>query len=762
MKTIYNLISKIIYRLMIYRLLVFVVIMTVTVAQAQQNASIRVLNDQQLLKAIENPEIRTFYIEPGYYKSAAQQFDQVTVVVKQSYPDGNREGLCVYLIQQAKRCFDPVFPETYVSSVAKASTLDMHGCGCCPPLNAGSWTVTAGPGNVIIESPTEELTNFSVDEPGIYSLRYSWGAPWNSYVETTYLFYDTYSADLQADDNCGLTTPVHFEYRAVTPDPNVTLEWKLNGAPYAGPPVNPAGDTLDFELSVPYCGEWILQVTLTPLNCDPVTVSDTFQIKGDSPPVISGAGPDTTVICPDEPVFSEPSINDPCDPNAVLTYVTDSIPGDCPDSYTLIRTWTATNECGYTSTATQTIIHLPNPNPEIINGLSREVIHETITAECGENVTIPFPEIMTPCGPADVVYSRSDGGDWDDPFGSGITEVCYWGISPCGFSTDTLCTTVLIGPCDDSQFCSLTQGFYGNPGGTFCNGMGTAELIESLLEPGDLVVGSGGNKMTFQSGDSQCVIDLLPGGGPAKKITGLNTCASHNGIQMKNGRINNILLAQTITLGLNLRLDSALGSLNIYSDTLVSAASSGCDGENDTVTGPYIKYPIPLSVYNVLSQNGTITPTVNNLFALANTGLGGGAIGATTLSAIADAAARINEGFDECAFGYFQDYQYLQSMLINSEATHESEVSSLEMKIFPNPFSSNAIIEFTAPANGNTRVEIYTLTGARAAILFDGIVEEGKTYQYTFSGDPGVNQMTYMCVIRTGSETKFERILMVR
>lgn len=729
---------------------------------AQKSGIITVTDDQQLIDAVSNPNVSTIFIEPGYYASADKLFGSGMKAVKPLNHDGNRDFQCVYAIQQSITCFNPIAPETYVSSIASASTLDLFACGCCPPSNAGSWSFISGPGNIIIDFPLNELTTFSVDEPGEYTLRYTWPAPWNSFVETVYLFYNSYTAEIQADDVCGLSTMVHFEYRTVEGDPGATLEWTLNGIPYDGPEINPAGDTVDFSLTVPACGEWVLQATLTPSNCDPVSVSDTIVLKGESAPVIAGVLADTTVICPNEPVFSEPTVYDPCDPNATLTFVTDSIPGDCPDSYTLIRTWTATNECGYSSSDSQTIVHLPNPNPEIVSRSPVINADEPIIAGCNEDVSIPFPEIITPCGPATVSYDRSDGGNWEDPYGSGTTDVCFWGVSPCGFSTDTTCFQVIVGPCEDSQFCSLTQGFYGNYGGTFCNGMGTSALIQSLLAQGDLVIGFNGNTMTFHSGESDCIIDLLPGGGPAKKITGSNTCASHPGIQMKKGRINNILLAQTITLGLNLRLDGELGALNIYSDTLTTAPSSGCNNDGDTITGPYVKYSIPVSVYNVLSQNGNITPTVNDLFALANTGLGGGAVGATTLSAISDAVSRINEGFDECAFGQFELQLELQSMAIQGEIAKEKGDINPGLRIFPNPFSSGTNIEFTAQDNEDAVVEVYTLTGYRVAVLYNGKVEEGITYNFTFTGDPVLKQMTYMCVVRTGNETNIQRILMVR
>jgi hypothetical protein len=731
-------------------------------AYAQNSRALKVSNDQQLMQAVENPAVRSFVFEPGYYPSTGRYLGPGITAKKSD--NGNRSANCIYAIQESSTCFAPVPPATYVCDMARAMTFDNQNCGCCPPNDAGVWSQVSGPGTVIFSDPTEDSTEFCVDTPGIYTLRYSWSAPWNSYVQTEYYFYTPFITDLQADDTCGLSTTVHFEYTSALGDPNATLEWTLNGDPYAGPSIDPHGDTLDFLLTVPSCGEYVLQATLNSESCGEVAVSDTIFLKGDSYPEITGVGTDTTTICPDISEFSVPSVSDVCDPDPEMTFTTDSIPGDCEQSYTLIRIWTAVNWCGNTTADTQVIVHEPNPNPEIIPNKAI-MIGDTIFAVCDEQVIIPFPEITTTCGPAEVFYDRSDGGVWGDPFGNGTTtEVCYWGISPCGYSTDTTCFLVIVEQCETEgeQYCSLTQGYYGNPGGTFCNGMGTAELIDSLLGLGNLVVGYNANTMAFFANQSGCIIDLLPGGGPAKKITGANTCANHPGIQMKNGRINNILLAQTITLGLNLRLDDELGGLEMLSDTLVTAPSSGCDEEGDTVTGPTSKFIIPMSVYNVLSQNGTIIPTVADLYLLANKGLGGVNVGATTLQAISDAVSRINEGFDECRIGAFQLTVPLQSYAIPGSGKQTGDESPIDLKIFPNPFSSTANIAFTASENGHASVEVYDLTGRKVAVLYEGSVESGRSYQYTFSGDPGLDQVTYICVIRTDYGTRIERMVMVR
>ena len=130
-------------------------------------------------------------------------------------------------------------------------------------------------------------------------------------------------------------------------------------------------------------------------------------------------------------------------------------------------------------------------------------------------------------------------------------------------------------PCKQIRlFCSLTQGAYGNANGRFCDGPRRLELITNLLKLpfGNLVIGkvSATHSITYDSTDAQCIINRMPAGGPAAILPNANytyngSCIevpSSPSLPLKNGRYRNILLGQTLTLGLNLRLGEAnLGGL---------------------------------------------------------------------------------------------------------------------------------------------------------------------------------------------------------
>src|SRR5690606_18267190 len=88
------------------------------------------------------------------------------------------------------------------------------------------------------------------------------------------------------------------------------------------------------------------------------TCIQTITVSDDTPPAISCPA-DITVECDDEldpGLLGEPTVTDNCtDPVATLTFTDTDAPGPCADAYTLTRTWTATDDCGNSSTCIQTI-----------------------------------------------------------------------------------------------------------------------------------------------------------------------------------------------------------------------------------------------------------------------------------------------------------------------------------------------------------------------------------------------------------------------
>ena len=199
------------------------------------------------------------------------------------------------------------------------------------------------------------------------------------------------------------------------------------------------------------------------------------------------------------------------------------------------------------------------------------------------------------------------------------------------------CCRVSITDCGGA-YCTLTQGAYGNPNGQW-NGMNRLELITSLLAQGPLVVGLPGRSLTIPVGaaSAQCIIDRLPAGGPPTALPAFGdqvldsaSCQTNPPLPLKNGNFRNVLLGQTITLGLNLRLGTNLGQLVIC---------SSMSTENGT-------FEIDQDVLEVIGVFGGGHDCAA-LFELANHALAGEDIGVSA-SQVSRAVDAINRAFDEC------------------------------------------------------------------------------------------------------------------
>jgi hypothetical protein len=389
-------------------------------------------------------------------------------------------------------------------------------------------------------------------------------------------------------------------------------------------------------------------------------------------PVIAPLPQASTIECREEPSFAQASATDACDASVSLTYV-DSVNGDlCPFVHT--RTWTATDECGNTSTASQ-----------------------VITVEC----------------------------------------------------------------CPQGEFCSLTQGYWGNPGGYKCyNGqqLGTLAILDALIPPGDPLVmgikGIGMMSLTINHGSEQCIIDRLPGGGPASSLSDDPTfgdevlaapgCQTDPPLEVhpKTGRWRNQLLAQAITLALNTRFDSNISDLELcefITTTEAEPGPDGCLGSEDDVPniGSILTVQIPASVLSHLGGNNTVA----GLLALADSALAGFTFSDVSLTDIAGACGAINEGFDECRFvesctqndpGNAPDQERVRDD--RNDIGTGSQGSSFGVGLparfglfpaLPNPTRSSSSVRFALPEASRVRIALYNIRGQEIGVLVDNVMDKG-------------------------------------
>jgi hypothetical protein len=354
--------------------------------------------------------------------------------------------------------------------------------------------------------------------------------------------------------------------------------------------------------------------------------------------------------------------------------------------------------------------------------------------------------------------SSSDGINFDNIVGAtnatydeGILNASMW-YKRLATSTlnDVICEAtsniikVTTEPCG-GPLCTYTQGFYGNAGGMACTPdgtLGTLALIQRSIDNmgGTLYIGRGSNagadggSFTLPYAFAQKIIDIMPGGGAASVLM---TDYDQNSLPpLKNGKISNGLLSQTIALALNLYmppndLSKSVGDFVLeggkYLVTNKKAKTSMCSDpvaadcydESDAIKSWWI----PANVVNALPA----PKNVWSLFQLAKDALGGVSTG-VSLSDINKAVDAINNAFDGCRF--FLRYSTVNETCPIFEPTVSAKVaavveepvvidSSIDFKVYPVPYEDVISVSYKFEYGTDVTIQVFNLQGG----LMYGVVD---------------------------------------
>lgn len=276
-----------------------------------------------------------------------------------------------------------------------------------------------------------------------------------------------------------------------------------------------------------------------------------------------------------------------------------------------------------------------------------------------------------------------------------------------------------------------------------------------------LVVGKPGRSVTFDEGSESCIILRLPAGSSPRALPSNlgDKTIDHTSCQTApilpvdgKGKFTNVLLGQTITLGLNVRYDANLGSLLLChamntqkalpgSDNILGNGNDvpdpGPDGILGTADDPVSSFIIPQAVLNALSSL-SLGVNVNGLLELADRALAGRPTGGAAISQINMAVDAINIGFDGCQFLIFCGEVALAVNLSPSTASAPGAVPSdyVLKQNYPNPFNAGTQIVYLLPRDGNVDLTLYNVLGQRVRTLVSGFQPAGR-YTVGWDGTDG-------------------------
>ena len=423
------------------------------------------------------------------------------------------------------------------------------------------------------------------------------------------------------------------------------------------------------------CTTAISDTTLNTVDVDavgrytgtPVTASDFWEVLAVAPPTVSVSPPSAEICQGGSQQFCAIPPGDPADYDSDFTYlwtpggqttrcITPSATGKYCVTVTEIASGCSAQACGTLQVNPNPSCELAAVAPPVCPSIGGNFIAANVTG--GTPGEAPAPaytyawgiKLGTGAGWAivgatnddQVEYSVADVADECATFTLTVTD---------SKGCDSSCELEVC--CTGNTFCSFTQGYWGNAGGTACNGKTTTELINQALGSGPVVVGQlTGNSLTLDT--AQCILDLLPAGGtPAVLPEGDWTCTDLNGLTKpdkgrgnsgkpsKPSTLNNVLIGQVVALTLNLRVSE--NCLGVDSNDLGAFVL-----EPEFCTVPYGDEEACAEISLIPESLADGVMDVAGLLLAANQMLAGTYEGEASIGDIYNAVTAINEAFDEC------------------------------------------------------------------------------------------------------------------
>jgi len=227
-----------------------------------------------------------------------------------------------------------------------------------------------------------------------------------------------------------------------------------------------------------------------------------------------------------------------------------------------------------------------------------------------------------------------------------------------------------------------------------------------------------------------------------------------NSYLTSQGKINNILLSQTITLSLNVRLKGGILAAFPVQSGYITTQGGGCVKLNSNVV-------------NYLTANGTKTATVADLLNLANDVLGrtktAGVSGVPSLSDINSAVDAINNLFDGCRnfTGYTPSCSTTTAPALSITAPSVQaapDEATLTINAAPNPFKDRVKFVINSGVSGQASLEVFNLLGQKTGVVYQGFISAGETRTIDYTV-PSVHRTSLIYRFKVGDRQVFGKLI---
>lgn len=413
------------------------------------------------------------------------------------------------------------------------------------------------------------------------------------------------------------------------------------------------------------------------------TASQTINVQDVTAPVIAALPATSTIDCPATPAFAQATATDGCDANVSLTYADVTTAGSCAGNYSVTRTWTATDACGNSSTASQTI------NVQDVTAPVFAALPAASTINCPATPTFAQASATDGCGSVTLTSSVTTTYDCI----GGYTSVKTWtATDACGNSTSASQSITVV----SCQRVTVTQGGWG----ASCSGGNWGCYLDKNFAsafPNGLIVGSTSNNKYVLLTNASAVHGFLPSGGTPAALTKVWSNPTKK-------TLSNTLAGQAVALTLNLKFWSSMSNMVVASGSFAGKS-------------------------------------VQEMLNIANAVLGGST--AYSASSVNDVLNSINMNYDNGTVdrGFLTCPNTSSSAREGFAGTYDNNPVNdfVTVTAYPNPFVDRIKIDFTVEETSHVNLQLYNSSGASVHTLYDGVAEKGVQYTTEYSSTmPGM------------------------
>lgn len=471
----------------------FLMAFTVSTYAQQKGATLKVTNDKELVKAMDNPTVKTIELAQGYYAflNFTAPEGGSTLLINNGFISDNKgpggAADCEVSSTASNYCFGAGPTAT---GNASANLIGAYPDPCTYLPDEGTWSTIASQnpsGNVAtFANPSgagSNVTTFTVPSPGIYTLAYTW--PNGDYQAVNlWRFYSKPTVSLTCNTSaCGTTQTFNYSYNMGSyPQSGYTERWFIDGSPATASELlnlpnltsfgNGASGSGSFDYTFASCGSHNIKLEIyhgTAL-CGSVDMTATTYLY-DAPVVTLGSNPD---VC------------------GLSTTLSASATSTCNTAGSLVEYWSYDLGAG-TVTTTSNSVTVPSCGSYSFtyyayNGLTGCTDSETATiyfydtpsvSAGSDNNTCGLTYTLLPSSSASCLNGGTLGKTWSQTAGPGTSTFVGDDVTVSVCGSYTFLYTVTNGPCTATS--SVNIYFYDTPAVSAGSDNNTCGLTYTLL-----------------------------------------------------------------------------------------------------------------------------------------------------------------------------------------------------------------------------------------------------------------------------------------